>query len=105
MLSFDIMYILILDLLSVSLISSVNEKIEAINKFFLYNFGVIQPLVALYEQKRMKWDSDRKKFRWLNGRSLPYPDYLKENMPIICPNNWVADQVKEIQCNQSLLAC
>ena len=56
---------------------------------------MIQPWVALYEQKRMKWDSDRKEFRRLNGRSVPYPDHLKENMPKICPNNWVVDQVRE----------
>ena len=43
----------------------------------------------------MKWDSDRKEFRWLNGRSVPYPDHLKETMPKICPNSWVADQVRE----------
>ena len=51
--------------------------------------------VALYEQNRMKWDSDRKEFRRLNGRSVPYPDNLKENMPKICPNSWVADKVRE----------
>ena len=43
----------------------------------------------------MKWDSDKKEFRWLNGRSVPYPNHLKENMPKICPNNWVSDQVRE----------
>ena len=72
-----------------------NAKIEAINKFVLYNFEATQPWVALYEKKRMKWDSDRKEFRWLNGRSVPYPDHLKENMPKICPNSWVANQVRE----------
>jgi hypothetical protein len=36
-----------------------------------------------------------KAFRWLNGRSMPYPDHLKENMPKICPNSWVADQITE----------
>ena len=60
MLNFDIMYILISYVLYVGLISSANAKIEAINKFVLYNFEVTQPWVALYEQKRMKWDSDRK---------------------------------------------
>jgi hypothetical protein len=25
---------------------------------------------------------------------MPYPDYLKENMPTICPKNWVADEAK-----------
>ena len=43
----------------------------------------------------MKWDSDRKEFRQLNGGSVPYPDHLKENMPKICPNGWVVDQVRE----------
>ena len=68
-----------------------NAEIEAINKFVLYNSEVTQPLVTLYEQKMMKWDSDKKEFRRLNGRSVPYPDHLKENMPIICPNSWVSD--------------
>jgi hypothetical protein len=26
---------------------------------------------------------------------MPYPDHLKENMKMICPNNWVVDQVRE----------
>ena len=26
---------------------------------------------------------------------MPYPDHLKENMPKICPNSWVVDQVRE----------
>ena len=77
------------------MISSENVEIEEINKFILYNFDTTQPWLALYEQNRMKWDSDRKEFRWLNGRSVPYPDHLKENMPKICPNSWVADQVRE----------
>ena len=77
------------------MISSTNAKIEEINKFILYNSKATQPWVTLYEQKRMKWDSDRKEFRWLNRISVPYPDHLKENMPKICPNNWVADQVRE----------
>ena len=76
------------------MISSANAEIEAINKFVLYNSKATQPWVSLYEQKRMKWDSDRKEFRWLNGRSVPYPNHLKENMPKICPNSWVADQVR-----------
>ena len=66
-----------------------------LNKFILYNSEATQSWVALYEQKRMKWDSDRKEFRRLNGRSVPYPDHLKENMPIICLNSWVVDQVRE----------
>ena len=43
----------------------------------------------------MKWDSDRKEFKRLNDRSVPYPDHLKENMPKICPNSWVTDQVRD----------
>jgi hypothetical protein len=31
----------------------------------------------------------------MNGRSIPYRDNLKENMPKICPNSWVANQIKE----------
>ena len=26
---------------------------------------------------------------------MPYPDHLKENIPKICPNSWVAEQVRE----------
>jgi hypothetical protein len=26
---------------------------------------------------------------------MPYPDHLKENIPIIFPNNWVVDQFRE----------
>jgi hypothetical protein len=26
---------------------------------------------------------------------MPYLDHLKENMPMICPNSWVFDQVRE----------
>jgi len=51
--------------------------------------------VALYKEKRRKWDSDGKEFRWLNGRSMYYPDHLKENMPMTYPNSWVVDQVRE----------
>ena len=40
-------------------------------------------------------DSDKKEFRRLNGRSVLYPDHLKENMLKICPNSWVANQVRE----------
>ena len=69
------------------MISSANVEIEAINIFVLYNFEATQLWVAFYEQNRMKWDSDRKEFRWLNGRSVPYLDNLKENMPKICPNS------------------
>ena len=58
MLNFDIMY-LIPYVLYVNLISLANAEIEAINKFVLYNSEATQPWVALYEQKRMKWDSVR----------------------------------------------
>jgi len=75
--------------------TSTNSEIDAINKFILYNSEATQPWVALYEQKRRKWESVRKEFIRLNGRSMPYPDHLKENMPMICPNSWVADQVRE----------
>ena len=81
MLNFDIMYISISYVLYVYLISSMNTKIEAINKFILYNSEATQPWVALYEQNTMKRDSDRKEFRQLNGISVPYPNHLKENMP------------------------
>ena len=77
MLNFDIIYILISYVLYVGLISSVNAKIEAINKSILYNSEVTQMWVVLYEQKRMKWDSERKEFRLLNGRSVPYTNHLK----------------------------
>ena len=71
------MYILISYVLYVGFISSTNREIEAINIFTLYNSEATQPWVALYEQKRMKWDSDRKEFRWLNGTIVPYPEHLK----------------------------
>ena len=77
------------------MISSANAEIEAINKFVLYNSEVTQLWVALYEQKRMKWDSDRKEFKGLNGISVPYIDHLKENFPKIRPNSWVVDQVRQ----------
>jgi hypothetical protein len=51
--------------------------------------------VTLYEQKRKKWESDRKEFKRLNGRIMPYPVHLKENISIIFPNSWVVDQVRE----------
>ena len=59
MVDFDIMYILISCVLYVGLISSVNAETEAINKFVLYNSEVTQLWVALYEQKRIKWNSER----------------------------------------------
>ena len=75
--------------------TSANLEIDAINKFIFYNLEATELCVALYEQRRRKWESYRKEFRQLNGRSMPYPNHLKENMPMICPNNWVVDQVKE----------
>ena len=36
-----------------------------------------------------------KEFRWLNGISMPCPNHLKENMPMICPNSSVVDQIIE----------
>ena len=60
MLNFNIIYNLISYVLYVGLISTANAEIEAINKLVLYNFEMTQPWVALYEQKRMKWDSDKK---------------------------------------------
>jgi hypothetical protein len=68
---------------------------DAINKFALYNMEAMRPWVMLYEDKIRKWDSDRKAFRPLNGRSMPYPDHLKENMPKICLNSGVVDQIQE----------
>jgi hypothetical protein len=66
---------------------------DSINKFTLYNVEETRPWVTLYEKKRRKWEIDRKEFIQLNGRSMPYLDHLKENMPKICPNSWVADQI------------
>jgi hypothetical protein len=31
----------------------------------------------------------------LNGRSMSYLDHLKENMPLISPNSWVANHIRE----------
>ena len=31
----------------------------------------------------------------MNGRSVPYPSHLKENMLLTCPKSWVVDKVKE----------
>jgi hypothetical protein len=31
----------------------------------------------------------------VDGRSMPYLDHLKENMPEICPSRWVVDQITE----------
>lgn len=74
------------------LISSVNY---AIDNLILYNSEVTQSWVTLYKKRRTKWDTDRKEFRPLNGRSVPYPDHLKENMPMKFPNSSVSYQVKE----------
>jgi hypothetical protein len=40
--------------------TSMNSKIDAINKFILYNVEAMQPWVMLYEEKRRKWDNDMK---------------------------------------------
>jgi hypothetical protein len=40
--------------------TSMNLEIDAINKFVLYNMEAMQPWVTLYEEKRRKWDSDKK---------------------------------------------
>ena len=47
----------------------------------------MQPQVMLYEEKRKKWDNEKKAFKQSNGRSMPYPNHLKENMSNICPND------------------
>jgi len=44
--------------------------------------------------KRMKYDNDKKELRQLNGRSMPYPNHSKENMSMICPNNWADDHIR-----------
>ena len=74
---------------------SVNLEIDAINKFILYNAEAMQPWLTLYEEKRKKWDSDKKAFRGSNGRSMNYSNHLKENISMVCPNNWVVDQITE----------
>ena len=68
-----------------------NFEMDAINKFVLKNAKATLPWVVLYEEKRRKCNIDKKPFRWLNGRSMPYPNHLKENMPMIFPNSWVVD--------------
>ena len=95
MLNFDIMYILISKyyIMLVWFHQRMKKLKQSINLFF--TISKRQLWVTLYEQRRMTWDSDRKEFRWLNGRSVPYPNHLKENMPKICPNSWVVDQVRE----------
>ena len=86
------------------LYTSWNSKIDSINKFVLYNVEAMQPWVTLYEEKRREWVSDKKAFKKLNGGNMPYPDYLKENKPKICPNNWVVDHItKNMAC--SIVTC
>jgi len=53
---------------------------DLINKFVPYNVEETRPWVTLYEEKRRKWDSDRKACIWLNGENMSYPYHLKENM-------------------------
>ena len=77
------------------LYTSSNVEIDAIHKFVLYNVEATQQWVALYEKKRKKWDNDRIAFKWLNGKSITYHDHLKYNIPNICPNNCVVDQIIE----------
>jgi hypothetical protein len=55
----------------------VNVEIDAINKFVLYKWEVTKSWVTLYEEKMMKWVSDRKEFKWLHGKNMPYLDHLK----------------------------
>ena len=71
--------------------TSTNSKINAINKFILYDMEATQPWVMLYEEKRRKCGSDRKEFKKLNGKTKPSLDHLKENIARICPNNWVVN--------------
>jgi len=73
---------------------STNLEIDSINKFVLYNTEAMQPWVMLYVEERRKWSSKKKSFKQLNGRSMHYHDHLKENMPKICPNSWVAEKYK-----------
>ena len=40
--------------------TTTNLEIDAINKFILDNAEATQPWVALYEEKRRKWDIDIK---------------------------------------------
>ena len=43
-----------------SMNTTTNLEIDAINKFILDNAEETQPWVALYEEKRRKWDIDKK---------------------------------------------
>jgi hypothetical protein len=54
-------------------------EIDSINKFVLYNVESTQPRVTRieYEEKRRKWDSEKKVFKWLNGRIISHPNHLK----------------------------
>ena len=40
--------------------TTINSEIDAINKFIFYNAKATQSWVALYEEKRRKWDIDIK---------------------------------------------
>ena len=73
------------------LYTSLNSKIDSINKFILYSVQEKQPWVVLYEEKRRKWDNDMKESILLNTRSMYYPNHLIENMSNIYPNSWVDD--------------
>ena len=74
--------------------TTTNSEIDTINKFILCNTHETQSWVVLYEDKRRKWDIDIIEFRRLHGRSTPFLDHLKENVPIIYPNSWVVDQFR-----------
>ena len=45
------------------LYTSKNLKIDAINKYVIYNTKATQPWASLYEEKRRKWNSDKKAFK------------------------------------------
>jgi hypothetical protein len=72
------------------------------NKFILYIVEETGPWVTLYEEKRKKSSSEWKSLRWLNGITMPYLNHLKENMPKIFPNYWVADKIQE---KHAVLGC
>ena len=57
--------------------TTTNSKIDAINKFILYNVEATQSWVTLYEEERKKWEIYEKKIILLNYRRRPYLDHLK----------------------------
>ena len=46
------------------------------------------------KKKRIKWDNEKKP-KQLNSWSMPYTNNLKENIPMICCNSWVINQLGE----------